>query len=116
MSTTTGCRFPSFSLIILPISCVSKGSLLTGVPSTKQLKSFNEIPSEKMDCVPNKIFLSLVICYIVFSLSVKSISPVIETALSPQRLAQAFRKATRSDTTKTLCPSAAYLAAIILTL
>ena len=42
MSTITGCLLPSIFRTTLPISCVSNGSLLTGVPSTKQLNSLKE--------------------------------------------------------------------------
>ena len=109
---------PSFSRITLPISCVSKGSLFIGVPNTKQLKSFNDMPSEKIDCVPKRIFLSLFNHPpLVSSLSVKThISCYRKLLYRHTDIAHAFRKATLSDTTNTLCPSAAYFAAIILTL
>ena len=47
-SITSGDNLSSPNLIILPINCVSIGSLLIGVASTIEDSALNEIPSEKI--------------------------------------------------------------------
>ena len=86
------------------------------IRSIKQLNWFNEIPSQKILWVPNNISFSPVfILFISTSLWLCSVSPVMHIALSPTNSVHFFNNSTRSETTKTLCPLAAYAAAKIAT-